>query len=133
MSSDAPQSDDPASVNFWLEHYKGTCDTYAAENVRLKGEAAFLKRGHLEDIDRLKAVHDGLKREYDGLQQKYGELKDENDELKGENDAFKGEIALLRRPLGLASARQSRTPSRAATSEVRVSAFCSPMCRYDGS
>ena len=115
MSSDAPRSpsDDPPSANFWSEYYRGKCDTYAAENTRLKGEAELLKLQHRKEIDKLNGEKDGLKGKYDELSGKLDEVKSENEELKREN-------AFLRRQLEIAGAGQSRTPSRATTSEVRV-------------
>ena len=133
MSSDAPQSqsDDPAPVNFFLEQYKTTCATLLAENVQLKGEAAFLKQ-RLEAVDKREEEHDRLKRAYDELKAKFHELKGERDELKGKHDAPRDENASLRRQLGLVDSEQSRTPSRATTSEVRVSAFYSRVCWSNG-
>ena len=133
MSSDAPQSqnDDPAPVNFLLEQYKTTCATLLAENIQLKGEAAFLKQ-RLEAVDKREEEHDRLKGAYNELKEKHDELKGEHDELKGKHDALRDENASLRRQLGLVGSGQSRTPSRATTSEVRVSVFYSRVRWSDG-
>ena len=133
MSSDAPQSqsDDPAPVNFFLEQYKTTCATLLAENVQLKGEAAFLKQ-RLEAVDKHEEEHDRLKGAYDELKEKHHELEGEHKELKGKHDALRDENASLRRQLGLVGSGQSRTPSRATTSEVRVSVFYSRVRWSDG-
>ena len=133
MSSDAPQSqnDDPAPVNFLLEQYKTTCATLLAENIQLKGEAAFLKQ-RLEAVDKREEEHDRLKGAYNELKEKHDELKGEHDELKGKHDALRDENASLRRQLGLVGSGQSRTTSRATTSEVRVSVFLSRVCWNDG-
>ena len=120
MSSDTPQppSDDPSSVNFWLEHYKKTCNLYATEQLRLNGEVELLKLQYRKEIDKLQGEKDELQGKYNDLSGKFDEIKSENEELKSEN-------AFLKRQLGMADAGRSRTPSRATASEVRASVFYS--------
>ncbi|PIL35906.1 hypothetical protein GSI_01566 [Ganoderma sinense ZZ0214-1] len=114
----SPSGDDPASASFLREYYEDRCATLSAEKVRLEAETALLRRRYQEEIDRPKSENDRLKSAYDRLKRTHDELKGGHQELQGKHDALRDENASLRRQLELRSeAGQSRTPSRAPTSE----------------